>query len=121
MDDLRCDCLESVVWSIFNNSAANLNKHATIITDFISKHVEHCMPKKLIQVFPNRKPWMNREIHSLGKSRSRVSSRVTLAYTGNLEVPNCFRKIMVLKKNQATCLSDHYPVALATVIMKCFK
>eukprot|EP00061_Rhincodon_typus_P013551 g39989.t1 len=28
------------------------------------------MPKKLIRVFPNQKPWMNRKIHSLLKSRS---------------------------------------------------
>ncbi|XP_048414141.1 uncharacterized protein LOC125465079 isoform X2 [Stegostoma tigrinum] len=69
-DKLLRDCFESVDWSVFKNSAANLNEYATTVTDFISKCVEDCVPKKLIRVFPNQKPWMNWEIHSLLKSRS---------------------------------------------------
>eukprot|EP00061_Rhincodon_typus_P010776 g35317.t1 len=34
------DCLELVEWSIFKNSVANLNEHATTVTDFISKCVD---------------------------------------------------------------------------------
>ncbi|XP_060703504.1 uncharacterized protein LOC132830055 [Hemiscyllium ocellatum] len=69
-DELLQDCFESVDWSIFKNSATSLNEYATTVTDFISKCVEDCVPKKLIRVFPNQKPWMNSEIHSLLKSRS---------------------------------------------------
>eukprot|EP00061_Rhincodon_typus_P012658 g38536.t1 len=70
MDELLHDCLELVDWSVFQKSAANLNEYAITVTDFTSKCVEDCMPKKLILVFPNCKPWMNREIHSLLMSRS---------------------------------------------------
>ena len=53
--------LESVDWSVFKNSVTSLNKYATTVTEFISKCVEDCVPKKQICVFPNWKPWMNRD------------------------------------------------------------
>eukprot|EP00061_Rhincodon_typus_P011863 g37203.t1 len=71
-DELLHDCLESVDWSIFKISAANLNEYAITVTDFISTCAEDCVPKTLIRVFPNRKPRMNWKIHSLLKSRSEV-------------------------------------------------
>eukprot|EP00061_Rhincodon_typus_P012382 g38082.t1 len=40
------------------------------------------------------------------------------------EDPICFKKttiILVPKKTHATCLNDYYPVALTSIIMKCFK
>eukprot|EP00061_Rhincodon_typus_P011283 g36188.t1 len=39
-----------------NEAAENLDENATTVTDFISKCMEDCVPKKSIQVFPNRKP-----------------------------------------------------------------
>eukprot|EP00061_Rhincodon_typus_P009545 g33131.t1 len=47
----------------------NLDKYTTTVMDHMSKCVEDCLPKKSMRVFPNRKPWMNWEIHSLLKSR----------------------------------------------------
>ena len=52
------------------NSVTSLNEYATTVTDFISKCVEDCVPKKQIHAFPNQKPWMIRDIHCLLKSRS---------------------------------------------------
>eukprot|EP00061_Rhincodon_typus_P017578 g46332.t1 len=60
------DCLGSVDLTVFKYSAENLDEYT--ITDFISKHVEDCVPKKSIRVFPNQKPWLNWEIHSLLKT-----------------------------------------------------
>eukprot|EP00061_Rhincodon_typus_P003314 g19782.t1 len=68
MDELLHDCLESLGW--LKDSAASLNEYGTTITDFISKCVEDCMPKTLIRVFPNWKPWMNWKTHSLLKCRA---------------------------------------------------
>eukprot|EP00061_Rhincodon_typus_P015403 g43055.t1 len=82
MDELLCDCLEPVDWSIFKNSAANLNENSTTVTDFISKCGEDCMPKKLIQVLTNWKPQMNQEIHFLFMFRSEVFKSGD--HTGNL-------------------------------------
>eukprot|EP00061_Rhincodon_typus_P014343 g41302.t1 len=67
-DGLR-DSLDSVDWTVFKRSAENPDKFATTVTNFITKHVEGCAPKKSIRVFPNQKPWMNQEIHSLLKTR----------------------------------------------------
>eukprot|EP00061_Rhincodon_typus_P018407 g47569.t1 len=77
------DCLETVDWTVFKYLAKNLDEYAATITDFVSKCVEDCVPKKLIWVFPNRKPWLNREIHSLLKTRR-------TAFTSN--DPDLYRK-----------------------------
>ncbi|XP_072362773.1 uncharacterized protein [Scyliorhinus torazame] len=69
-EELLRDCLETEDWSIFKNSATNLNECATTVTDFISKCVDDCVPKKAVRAFPNQKPWLNREIDSLLKDRS---------------------------------------------------
>eukprot|EP00061_Rhincodon_typus_P014396 g41389.t1 len=40
------------------------------------------------------------------------------------EVPTCFKKttiVLVPKKTHAMCLNDYCPVALPSIIMKCFK
>eukprot|EP00061_Rhincodon_typus_P015108 g42604.t1 len=64
-DHLR-DHLDSVDWTVFKCSVENLDEYATTVTDFISKCVEDCVPKKLIRMFPNHKPLM--EIHFLLKA-----------------------------------------------------
>eukprot|EP00061_Rhincodon_typus_P016793 g45188.t1 len=79
-------------------------------TEFISKCMEVCLPKKSILVFPNQKTWMNWEIHCLLKTRP--------------EVPICFKKTTIMpvtKNTHATCLNDYRPVTLMSIIMKCFK
>ncbi|XP_051866219.1 uncharacterized protein LOC127567392 [Pristis pectinata] len=70
IDELLCDCFESVDWSMFKDSAASLDEYISTITEFISKYIEDCVPKRTIRVFPNRKPWMNWKIHTLPKSRT---------------------------------------------------
>eukprot|EP00061_Rhincodon_typus_P017699 g46509.t1 len=50
---------------MFKSSVENLDKYATTIMDFISK----CMEYQRSQVFPNHKPWMNQQVHSLLKTR----------------------------------------------------
>lgn len=50
--------------SQLNCSRAKLDEYATAITDFISKCVEDCIPKKMIRVFPNQKWRMNLGVHS---------------------------------------------------------
>ncbi|XP_055512237.1 uncharacterized protein LOC129709727 [Leucoraja erinacea] len=66
------DCLESVDWAMFRDSATDLNEYATVATEFIKKCVEDCIPTKTFRVFPNQKPWMNHEIRILLKTRSRA-------------------------------------------------
>eukprot|EP00061_Rhincodon_typus_P014721 g41951.t1 len=51
------------------SSAEDLDEYAITVMAFISKRVEGCTPKRLIWMFPNWKPWMNREIHCLLKIR----------------------------------------------------
>eukprot|EP00061_Rhincodon_typus_P014746 g41995.t1 len=69
VDEFLWVCLELVDWTIYKNSEKNLDEYATMVTDFISKCMEGCMPTKSICMFPNWKPWMNWEIHCLLKTR----------------------------------------------------
>eukprot|EP00061_Rhincodon_typus_P009385 g32854.t1 len=103
VEDRLRDSLESVGWTVFKCSAENLNKYATTVTDFISKCVEDCVPKKSIQC------WMNQEIHSLLKIRQ---SPHLLQEDHNHPVP---------MKAHAVCLTDYRPVVLTSTIMKCFE
>eukprot|EP00061_Rhincodon_typus_P007944 g30122.t1 len=72
-----------VDWAVFKYTVDELDKDTTTIPDAISKCLQDCVPKKLIPVFPNRKPWMNREIHCLLKTRHAVFK---------LDNPNLYRK-----------------------------
>eukprot|EP00061_Rhincodon_typus_P017905 g46835.t1 len=52
---------------MFKYPAGNLDEYATAVMDFISKYMED--DEESIWVFPNHKPWMNQEIHSLLNTR----------------------------------------------------
>eukprot|EP00061_Rhincodon_typus_P016889 g45339.t1 len=52
-EDCVQDCLDSADWATFKCSTENLDEYATTVTDFISKCVEDCVPKKSIGEFPN--------------------------------------------------------------------
>lgn len=53
IDEHLQDCFESIDWSTFKGSAANLSEYAIAITQFITRCVNYCMSKKSIPVFPN--------------------------------------------------------------------
>eukprot|EP00061_Rhincodon_typus_P014344 g41303.t1 len=74
------ECLESVDWSIFKNSEANLNRYATTNTDFISKCVENYASKN------DPQPETMDEQGDLLKSRSEAWT-----YTGN----TCMAKLIL--------------------------
>eukprot|EP00061_Rhincodon_typus_P014424 g41430.t1 len=130
-----CYCLESVDWTIFKNSAVNLDKYATTVTDVISKCVEDCMPKKSIRMFPNPKPWVNWEIHCLLKIRHAafMSDNPNLYRKSKHDLCKAIRDakrqswtkkttiIPVPKKTHAMCLNNYCPVDLTSIIMKCFE
>eukprot|EP00061_Rhincodon_typus_P012416 g38137.t1 len=82
-EELVQDCLESVDWPKCRKSADNLDRYATTVTDFISKCMEDCTPKKSIWLFPNRNSWMSWEIHCRPKTRHAAFK---------LDDPNLYRK-----------------------------
>lgn len=59
-----------VVYTIFKDSAMDLNEHMRIVPDFKSKYVDEyvCTKTKLVHtklVFPNLKPWRIQKMHNL--------------------------------------------------------
>eukprot|EP00061_Rhincodon_typus_P004424 g22531.t1 len=111
VEDCLQDCLDLVDWTVFKCSVENLDEYATTVTDFVRKCVEDCVPKKSVQVFPNRKCSMNKEIHSLLKTRSAafksaehsdpVWTKEVFSDIFNLsllqtKVPTCFKKTTII-------------------------
>eukprot|EP00061_Rhincodon_typus_P009097 g32308.t1 len=112
----------------------NLDEYATTITDFISNCVQDCVPKKSVQVLPNRKPWMNQDAQSLLKTRCAAfksgdpdqyrKSRYDLHKAIRAKVLTSFKKTTIIpvpKKAHVTCPNDNCPVAVTLIIMKCFE
>eukprot|EP00061_Rhincodon_typus_P009609 g33240.t1 len=65
VEDHLWNCLDSVDWTAFKCSVENLDEYTTTIMNFMSK----CMEAVDLCMFPNHKPWMNQETHSLQKTR----------------------------------------------------
>eukprot|EP00061_Rhincodon_typus_P007776 g29797.t1 len=89
---------------MFKHSAENLNEYATTVTDFISKCEEDCEPKKSI--------------------RAEIFTDIFYLSLLQAEVPTCFKKTTITpvpKKTHTVCLNDYRPIALTSIIMKCFE
>ncbi|GFS02739.1 hypothetical protein ElyMa_006452300 [Elysia marginata] len=60
VDKLRA-CLECTDWTVFTESAENVNKAADVVSAYINLCVEQCTPKKTI-LYSNNKPWLTKEV-----------------------------------------------------------
>lgn len=61
---------ELVDWNILKTFTSIPNEYISVVTSFIKKSVDNHVPTKTTAVYPNQKPWVNREINSLLKSLS---------------------------------------------------
>eukprot|EP00061_Rhincodon_typus_P017979 g46943.t1 len=151
--------LDAVDWTAFKCSVENLDEFATTVTDFISKCVDDCVPKKSIRNTTGvAMPALTAQVTpapSVTASEVRsvflgVNPRKVMGLDGvpgqalrscadqlveifidiftlsllQAEVPTCFKKATIIpvpEKTNAVCLNDYRPVALTSIIMKCFK
>eukprot|EP00061_Rhincodon_typus_P013923 g40605.t1 len=103
---------------------------------YYCKCLKDCVAKKPVRVFPNLKPWKSQEVHSLlkikhaafksdryRKSRYDLCKAIREAKRQS-RIPTYFKKtttIPVPKKTHAVCFNDYCPIALTSIVMKCFK
>ncbi|KAI4891004.1 hypothetical protein NFI96_004964 [Prochilodus magdalenae] len=73
--------LKSVMPKFYNNGA-DLEEYASSVMGYIHFCTENVLPKKTIKVFPNQKPWVNKSVRALIKSRDEAfRSGDRLAYS----------------------------------------
>ncbi|KAI4896218.1 hypothetical protein NFI96_025832, partial [Prochilodus magdalenae] len=75
------DCFDSTDWHLFAQGA-DLDEYASSVMGYIHFCTENVLPKKTIKVFPNQKPWVNKSVRALIKSRDEAfRSGDRLAYS----------------------------------------
>jgi len=60
------DCFACTEWSIFEDQ--DLDTHTESVLFYIRCCVENVTEDRRIRVFPNRKPWMTKEVQTRGAS-----------------------------------------------------
>ncbi len=59
-------CFDLTDWNVFYSSCRDLNKLTSTVSSYISFCVDSNIPCKEITIFPNNKPWVTKEVKSLG-------------------------------------------------------
>ncbi|XP_041841970.1 uncharacterized protein LOC121640325 [Melanotaenia boesemani] len=76
--------LESADWDMFRSSAGgDIEEFTEAVMGFIGKLVEDTTPKRIIRAFPNQKPWVDKSIRDV--LRSRTAAYNSGLATGNME------------------------------------
>lgn len=71
-DRLR-DCFETTDWeALCSPHSSDIDSMTQCITDYVNFCVENTVPSKLVQCFPNSKPWVTSEIKALLNEKKRV-------------------------------------------------
>ncbi|KAI5104598.1 hypothetical protein C0J45_6224 [Silurus meridionalis] len=67
------DCFETTMWEeLCNPHGEDIDSLTDCITDFINFCVENTVPTRTVLCFPNNKPWINPDIKTLLKEKTRV-------------------------------------------------
>ena len=70
--DTLIGCMEATDWSVFTESETNLDTIVDTVTSYISWCVDCIVSTKQVKVFPNGKPWINKQIKNLLKDKKKA-------------------------------------------------
>lgn len=65
-------CFDCTTWNTFTDTCRDLEELNSVVTDYIQFCVDCVIPEKNIKVFPNDKPWVNRELKEALKKKRRA-------------------------------------------------
>ncbi|KAL0161541.1 hypothetical protein M9458_045266 [Cirrhinus mrigala] len=75
------DCFNHTDWEMFRTAADNIDEYTDSVCGFIKKCVDDVVPSKTVKVYPNQKPWINRDVRmALAARNSAFVSANTLDY-----------------------------------------
>ncbi len=64
-DAILKDCFDHVDWDMFRAASDdNIEAYSDTVTCFIRKCIQDVVPTKTIRIYPNQKPWINRDVRS---------------------------------------------------------
>lgn len=70
------DCFGATNWGVFKtaavreDSSVDLEEYASVVTSYISTSIDNIVPTKCYKIYPNQKPWLDCEVHSMLHARS---------------------------------------------------
>ena len=65
------DCFSSTNWDVFKTAAlredcsVDLEEYTSVVTSYTSNCIDDIVPTKCCKIYPNQKPWINREVRSM--------------------------------------------------------
>ena len=62
------DCFQRTDWEVFAHQ--DLENHTTAVFDYIRFCTDNVTRNRLMRIYPNRKPWMTKEVQSLLTARN---------------------------------------------------
>ncbi len=64
-DAILQDCFDQVDWDMFRAASDDdIEAYSDSVTCFIRKCIQDVVPTKTIRIYPNQKPWINRDVRS---------------------------------------------------------
>ncbi|KAI4903276.1 hypothetical protein NFI96_004892 [Prochilodus magdalenae] len=100
------ECFDSTDWHLFAQGA-DLEEYASSVMGYIHFCTENVLPKKTIKVFPNQKPWVNKSVPALIKSRDEAfRSGDRLAYSAARR--NLKKAIKEAKHSYKQRIEEHF-------------
>lgn len=65
-------CFECTDWSVFEDTATNIDELTGVITDYTNFCVDTVIPCKTVKIFANNKPWISKELKSILNEKKRA-------------------------------------------------
>ncbi len=103
------DCFDHVDWDIFRAAPDDdIEAYSDSVTCFIRKCIDDVVPTKTIRIYPNQKPWINRDV------RSALSARTSAFKSGNTDDRKQFasydlrRSIKAAKRQYKNKVEEHF-------------
>ncbi len=103
------DCFDHVDWDMFRAASDDdIEAYSDSVTCFIRKCIDDVVPTKTIRIYPNQKPWINRDV------RSALSARTSAFKSGNTDDRKQFasydlrRSFKAAKRQYKNKVEEHF-------------
>ena len=65
-------CFECTNWDCFYDSCSSLSELTDTVTEYMNFCMNMILPKKIVKIYPNEKPWMTKEVRLLLKAKKQA-------------------------------------------------
>ena len=65
-------CFECTNWDCFYDTCSSLSELTDTVTEYMNFCMNMILPKKIVKIYPNEKPWMTKEVRLLLKAKKQA-------------------------------------------------